>query len=251
MVRVLSYYLIAIGKKLGLLDEECEEAILASSANQYWGKSAHFVWTKRNFALPLCTGYTVKRTSSDAVHDFVESGDLLKCLSCGEFWVDIDATGLCNCCRKARSAAGPIHDPPIGRNHQRVDDSGVNNPVMEEALRLWLQNGGGDSATPNLNTVADNQIVALETKAPDSIDEKLQSIFDIFQLQTKEGGCYDQRLWYYSGPRSIVSRLATADAMGTGQLAFHFEAGLGPGSPVALYSEPEASWLTLWAEGLL
>lgn len=87
--------------------------------------------------------------------------------------------------------------------------------------------------------------------ALDSIDEKLQAIFDSFQPQTKESGCDNQRFWYYSGPRSIVSRLATAHAMDTGQLALHFEARLSPRSPEALHLDPEAAWLNLWARGLL
>jgi len=157
MVKFLSYYLIAIVNKLGLLDEACEETILISSTNQYWGKPAQFVWTKRNFVLPLYTGYTVEGTSSNAVDDFIESGDLLKCLSCGEFWVDVDATGLCNSCRKARSTTGQIQDPSVSRNHQRMDDCSMNHPVMEETLKFWPQNG--DLTTRNLNNVNDNSVV--------------------------------------------------------------------------------------------
>jgi hypothetical protein len=135
LIRLLSFYLIPIARKLQILGSECSEIELIDTSHAQWNKAGRYTWSQISYV-----GQKDKTPSSNAhgtqdEFDFVENSDLTKCAVCGEFWAFLSADGLCINCQNVR-AVGLLEGWPTVTMADRAGPINNNPSQIQKPIRI-------------------------------------------------------------------------------------------------------------------
>ncbi|OCL06595.1 hypothetical protein AOQ84DRAFT_74097 [Glonium stellatum] len=128
LIRLLSHYLVYLGKSISLLDSSCNESVLISTVKRQFKptgsvvvrvsfRPAHgsysaninvYIPEQHNSSVIPGAGSAKERCvvaesldvgDTDFV-DLIEDLDMLKCIPCGKFWPNLDINSICDDCRR-------------------------------------------------------------------------------------------------------------------------------------------------------
>lgn len=117
LLRLICHYLIYIGRATSLIDSSSEEKTLLEKWRSQWNKPAAFTWNcqdglQMHYRIEPPANWIVSSSEDESLNSinvdlsefddiamFTEDGDLVKCVSCGTLWTDLDEAGHCLICQ--------------------------------------------------------------------------------------------------------------------------------------------------------